>query len=84
MLIFAYIFPESSTVKSVKFHFKLKTISQNTVWYSVAGMCLKAKSRFLLLDRSFFAKIYLLTCLHQILLHSLGYLYQICTSSGQE
>jgi len=26
MLIFVYIFPESSTVKSVKFLFKLKTI----------------------------------------------------------
>ena len=30
MLIFVYIFPESSTVKSVKFRFKLKTISKNT------------------------------------------------------
>jgi len=29
------------------------------VWYSVVGMCLKTKSRYSLLDRSFFAKIYL-------------------------
>ena len=59
MLIFVYIFSESSTVKSVTFCFKLKTIhnTRACVVFCVVGMCLNTKSRYSLLDRSFFAKI---------------------------